>query len=213
MNEYRRSAVSRAQLIAAPFAAAQALLLALAVADDVRIEAEARVVDEDAAVHLADVDEHRPSSDDATHGRGDIERHAEIPGEMVERAEREHAECDLAADQRGDDGADGAVAAAGDDDVGMLRLRRLDLRAQFRAMAHVADVDRSVGRHEERAQPVRHCVVVTAARAGVEDDDEASRHGEAAWGASAARQRSASAPRLSVSQAMPSRKAAPTSVR
>src|SRR5204862_406627 len=39
-----------------PFAAAEALLLALAIANDVGVQAEAGVVDEDPAVDLADVD-------------------------------------------------------------------------------------------------------------------------------------------------------------
>ena len=43
-----------------PLAAAEALLLALAIVNDVGVEAEARVVDEDPAVDLADVDPARP---------------------------------------------------------------------------------------------------------------------------------------------------------
>ena len=45
----------------------------------------------------------------------ELERNAEVLGEVVERAERQDAEGDAGVDQRRGDRADRAVAAAGDD--------------------------------------------------------------------------------------------------
>ena len=49
----------------------------------------------------------------------EVERNAEIAGEKVERAERQHAECLPCADDPAGGAADRAVAAADDDRVGL----------------------------------------------------------------------------------------------
>ena len=66
-----------------------------------------------------------------------IERDAEILREVIERAEREDAERRRRTDDAGRDAADGAVAAAGDDDgdarAGVSSgVRRVLARAQLR---------------------------------------------------------------------------------
>ena len=54
---------------------------------------------------------------DDARGRGEVERDAEVLGEVVERAEGKDAERHVAAGEGAGDGADGAVAAGGDDGV------------------------------------------------------------------------------------------------
>ena len=97
-----------------PLAHAAALVLG-ALLHDGRVEADARVVDEDAAVELADVDQLGLAVDDRLYRRVEVERNADVLGEVIERAERQHAERGLRADERRGDGAHRAVAAGGDD--------------------------------------------------------------------------------------------------
>src|SRR5207248_238588 len=74
-----------------PAAPAEPLLVA-AVEHEARIEPDARVVEEDAAVDLADVDFGRAPMDDRARRRVDLQRHARVAREMIERAEGHHAE-------------------------------------------------------------------------------------------------------------------------
>ena len=55
------------------------------------------------------------AGDDRLHRRVEVERDADVLGEVVERAERQHAERSLRADECRGDGADRSVAAGGDD--------------------------------------------------------------------------------------------------
>ena len=94
-----------------PLAPPEALLLVLAVFHDAGIEADARVVDEDAAVDLPDVNERRLSFDDCARRECQVLRNAEVLREVVQGAERKDAELLLGAGDRGGDRADGAVPA------------------------------------------------------------------------------------------------------
>ena len=107
-----------------PLAALEALHLLIARLDDRRVEAERRVVEEDLAVDLADVDAvDLPLGDQPDGGLG-IGRELEVAGEVVERAERQDAERHLAVHQHRGHGPDGAVAAAGHHRIGPRLHRR-----------------------------------------------------------------------------------------
>jgi hypothetical protein len=85
--------------------------------DDRRIEPEDRIVDEDLAVDVADVERaHCPLRQELHRGR-ELDRDPEVAREVVEGAQGEHAEGDVAADQSGGDRTDRAVAAAGRNDL------------------------------------------------------------------------------------------------
>jgi hypothetical protein len=86
--------------------------------DHVRIEADGRVVDEEAIVHLPDVHSRDVSRRDDRNRLMKIDRNLQVLGEVIEGAEREHAESRRRSEDAGRDAADGAVAAAGDDDGG-----------------------------------------------------------------------------------------------
>ena len=163
-----------------PFAAAEPLLLALAVAHDVGVEAETRVVDEGAAVDLGDVDLHPVAVDDRPDRFFEVGRHAGVAREVVQRAEGEHAERHRLVGERTGDRADRAVAAAGDDHVGLARERGLDRGADLGAAARQADVGIGAGRVEQRAQPFEQRVVVAETGAGIDDDADLARHRSAA---------------------------------
>ena len=83
-----------------------------------RVEAEDRVVDEDLAVDLADVESAHAAAPQELHGRRQIDRDAEVAREMVESPEGQDAERHVPADQGRGDRPDRAVAAAGRDDLG-----------------------------------------------------------------------------------------------
>ncbi len=150
-----------------------------------------------------------------------VGRHAGVAGEVVQRAEREHAERDRLAGERAGDRADRAVAAAGDDDVGLAREGRVDRGADLDAAARQADVGIGAGRVEQRAQPFEQRVVVAEAGAGIDDDADACATSIGRYPAGAARtrgravsrQNACSAVRQSASQATPSANAATTSLR
>ena len=98
---------------ARPIAEAVPLLPPLALAHNRWVDAEAGVVDEDAAVDLGGVHARDAPGEQSARGLFEVEREAEVFGEVVERAEREHAERLVRVDEQGGDRADRAVAAAG----------------------------------------------------------------------------------------------------
>ena len=71
--------------------------------DDVRVDADRRVVDEDSPVDLADVDTHAATAGDHADRLVDIRRQAEIPGEVIERAERQNTQRHVRTEQRAGD--------------------------------------------------------------------------------------------------------------
>jgi hypothetical protein len=81
------------------------------------VEADRRVVDEHAAVDLADVDRLGRAVADRADGVGELERHREVLREVVERAEREHGQRHRGAGEPGRHGADGAVPSPCDHGV------------------------------------------------------------------------------------------------
>ena len=103
----------------------------LAVDDHVGVEADRRVVDEHPAVDLGDVDPARAPGGDRGTGPLDLERHAKILGEVVERAQRQHAERHVRSGQEPGRRADGPVPATNHDTVDLpgtgLSKRPLDL--------------------------------------------------------------------------------------
>ncbi len=99
-----------------PFAAA-ATLLRFPFPDHSRIEADARVVDEEATVDVADVELTDLSGDDRLHRGLEVQRESEILGEVIERAHWEDAEGCAGRNRHRRHRADGAVAAGRDEHV------------------------------------------------------------------------------------------------
>ena len=116
-----------------PFAAAETRLLALAVADQIDIEPDARVVEEEVTVDLADIDLCRLSGGDRSQGGQRVRRNARISREMIQRTQRQDAEFGRPVDESGSDGVQRPVAAACHNGLALLGQglinRRLDLRA------------------------------------------------------------------------------------
>ena len=100
-----------------PLASAEPLLLRIAVADHQRIEADRAVVDEDAAVHLGNVDAALLAGGDQFRRFVEIGRDAEVAREMVERAEGKDTKRGVRADECRGRGADRPVATADDDQL------------------------------------------------------------------------------------------------
>ena len=89
-------------------------LLPIAIDHHQRVQADCAVVDEDAVVHLADVDPAILARRDQPGGVVEMGRNAEIAREMVESPERQDPEPRSGPDQRRGRGADRSVAAADD---------------------------------------------------------------------------------------------------
>jgi hypothetical protein len=75
-----------------PFAALESLLDHQTTENNARINSETRVVDEDATVHLPDVDYGHVMIDDGAHRARQIEWNPQILGKMIKRAERQYAQ-------------------------------------------------------------------------------------------------------------------------
>ena len=88
----------------------------LAPGNDLRINSEARIVNEDAAIHFAGVHGHDASMHHGPHRHFEIERDAQVLGEMIQGADRQHAKDLLRAGQFRGDSADCPIAAGGDND-------------------------------------------------------------------------------------------------
>src|ERR671931_677162 len=131
-----------------PLAAPQALPQLLPAAYDARVEAEARIVDEDPAVHLAHVHRTDAPLADAARGLLDGERDAEVFREVVERAERQDAErLPRPREQRGHR-AHRPVAAARDDGARAVRERATREAGDLLAPARQADAGLDAARAE-----------------------------------------------------------------
>jgi hypothetical protein len=89
----------------------------VALDDEIRIDADRRVIDEDLAIDLAEIDHAGLAATDCRRGAVEVEREAEILGEMIERSERNDAERHPRSSEHTRHGADAAVAASGDDRV------------------------------------------------------------------------------------------------
>ena len=75
-----------------PFAAREAFLLSLPARHDLRVDAETRIVDEDAPVDFARVDGRACAFFDCLHRGLQIERDTQVLGEMIQGANREDAQ-------------------------------------------------------------------------------------------------------------------------
>jgi hypothetical protein len=69
-------------------------------------------VDEHAAVDLSDVDLLHLAGEQGPDGRFEVQRDADIPGEMIERAYRQNAKRRIAPGQRAGDRIDRSIASA-----------------------------------------------------------------------------------------------------
>jgi hypothetical protein len=90
-------------------------LLSLTFANDARAESQARVVQEDAAIHFADIDPDCMARDDGPDRTFDIERDTQVLGEVVHRAQRQHAQRLAGPDECRGDRGHRAVSASRDD--------------------------------------------------------------------------------------------------
>ena len=99
-----------------PLAPSQPALLLFAVAHDIGIQAQAGIVQENAAIHFAHVDLVQHALRHIGDRRIERQRNIQILGEMVQGTQRQDAKRRAAADNDGGDGIDGAVASAGHDD-------------------------------------------------------------------------------------------------
>ena len=102
----------------APFAVAAFATECVASPEGFAVGTEGTVVDEDAAVDLGDIDVAHRGGGEGPSGFAPIGREAEVADKVVERAERKRTEREIASGELASDGTDGAVPAAGEDDVG-----------------------------------------------------------------------------------------------
>ena len=148
-------------------AAAPVLVDAFAHAEHRGIGAEAGVVEKDPAVHLAD----RDRAGVALERRGQrlfrVFRQAQAAREIVEGAHRQDSQRDVGAGQGGGQGADGAIAAGGDDRIAAFGQGGVDGVAQLRRGRHLTNFDPG-----EFRRGGADCVtpVVAAPRRGIEND-------------------------------------------
>ena len=101
--------------------AAPVPLLGVPLPDHARVDAEARVVDEDAAVQIADVDVAHAAVDDRLDRLRELQRNAGVLGEVIQRAQWKHAERRVRLDRDARDGPDGSVPARRDEHVSAAR--------------------------------------------------------------------------------------------
>src|SRR5256714_7869445 len=153
-----------------PLAAPAPLAQLLAPVHDARVEAEARIVDEDLAVDLAHVDRDDAPLADAARGLTRVERDFQVLREVVERAEREHAERTVSASERRSDRADRAVASASDDRARAVRDRAPRELRQLRALARDRQACLDAARGEGFRYSARGSVLRARARRRVDDD-------------------------------------------
>ena len=175
----RRSARRAAQGEGRPLAEAEPLLLMLAVAHQVDVQAEAGIVQEMAVADLADVDLDGMSGGDRLQRGRQFQRNAEVLREMVQRAERQHAEGHRLADQRRRHRVERAVAAAGHHRRAAVVERPAHRIADLVAVLHPADRAAGGDGLDGRAV-VGQPVVVVAAGLAVEDECDASM-GHGGW--------------------------------
>ena len=106
-----------------------------AVEHHVRIDADRGIVDEGLAIDLGKVDGALHALGDHLSRLAEMERNAEVLGEMIERAERQNAEGNVGAGKHAGHGANAAVAAADHDRVDLSGLGALDAQPRRAASA------------------------------------------------------------------------------
>ncbi len=100
------------------------MLLLLAPSDDLRIQPDARIIDENLSVDFADINHLRATFGDDAHGIFRLKRDLQIFGEMIKGSEWQNAERFICSDNFCRNRADCSVAAAGNDDF-IIAPRRL----------------------------------------------------------------------------------------
>ena len=96
-----------------------------AIEHDVGIDADRGIVDEGLAIDLGKVDVALRAPGDHLGRLAEMERDAEVLGEMIERPERQDTEGNLGAGKHAGHGANAAVTAADHDRVDLSRLGAL----------------------------------------------------------------------------------------
>jgi hypothetical protein len=133
-----------------------------------------RVAQEHAAVHLADVDPAHGAAGQRVGRGGEVERDAQVLGQLVHRAERQDAQRRLRAGEEPGRGRDRPVAAAHDHRVGAGRARLLQPADQVALLvAHDHGVE--AGRLQVPGDLVRRPLPAQQA-AGVAVDDDGDAH-------------------------------------
>jgi len=105
-----------------PFAMPKSLAEFIAMPNDMRVEADAGIIDEGAVVDLREVDRAWLARNDNTSGSAKVERQTQILSEMIERAHGEHAHDRARANKSSGDGALRTIATGGGDDSVMVGL-------------------------------------------------------------------------------------------
>src|SRR5262245_5632076 len=82
-----------------PFAQ-PAPLMALAVTNNLRVQADAGIVDKNAFIDRADININAVSASNDANGFFKVERDAQVFGEMIERTKRQNAEYFVSADKQ-----------------------------------------------------------------------------------------------------------------
>ena len=90
-------------------------LLLFPLANEVWIEAHARIIHEHAAVDLADITLVTWPGEEITDGGFEVERNTDILGEMVQRAHRQNTKRCIGARELAGHGIDGPVTSPGHD--------------------------------------------------------------------------------------------------
>ncbi len=163
-----------------PFGELMAGSSPLAVDDHVRVDADGRVVDENLAVDLGEIDDAGVPRGDRRRRFLDLQGDAEVFGEMIERAEREHAERHVRPGKHACQGADAAIASAHDNGVYLAAsgLRQSVLRSPAQSVAvDEPDLGRDVIAGEgvrQRALDVGGKRLTEGAGAAIHDGDDPS---------------------------------------
>lgn len=104
--------------------------MAVTIGHHVRVDADGRVVDEYSAVEFADIDlSHTPGCNHAN-GSLDVDRDAEILGEVIERAEGNDTERNAGPGEHAGDGAYRSIAAPNGNPVDTVVPRTQNRRAR-----------------------------------------------------------------------------------
>ena len=153
-----------------PFAPAEVSAQDFATLHEARVQAETGTIEEQPTVDPPDVHAHHAPAAHVRDSRLDLERNAEILREVIERAERKHAEWHARPQHRARDRIHGSVATAGDDGIGI----RLHCTPR-----HVADIGAASCQMDARLHPMRREMVLEflgririlyASGAGVDDN-------------------------------------------
>ena len=91
-------------------------LLALALLHDARIEAYARIIEEDAAIYLADIHSGDFAGEKCLHRLLELERDAQVFGEVIKGPHRQYAKGGIRADERRRHRRDRSVTSSAHDE-------------------------------------------------------------------------------------------------